>query len=55
MTNQTQLPILPHFDRRQVGEVWRVLYQDRAAAAKTWAKGHKIPPAAQEKLSFVYW
>jgi nicotinamidase-related amidase len=49
MAIQTQLPIPSHFDRRQVGEVWRVLYQDRAAAAKTWAKDHKIQPAAQDK------
>lgn len=49
MAIQTQLPIPAHFNPRQVGEVWRVLYQDRAAEAKTWAKYHKIQPAAQDK------
>ncbi|KOR34227.1 isochorismatase [Planktothricoides sp. SR001] len=49
MTNQPQLPIPSHFDRRQVGEVWRVNYQDLAAAAKTWAKDHEIKPAAEDK------
>lgn len=49
MAIQTQLPIPSHFNPRQVGEVWRVLYQDRAAEAKTWAKNHNIQPAAQDK------
>lgn len=49
MAIQTQLPIPGHFNPRQVGEVWRVLYQDRAAEAKTWAKNHNIQPAAQDK------
>lgn len=49
MAIPTQLPIPGHFNPRQVGEVWRVLYQDRAAEAKTWAKNHNIQPAAQDK------
>ncbi|MBV8885994.1 MAG: isochorismatase [Chroococcidiopsidaceae cyanobacterium CP_BM_RX_35] len=51
MTTQTtkQLPIPPHFDPYKVGEVWRVLYQERAAAAEAWAKQHSIQPAAKDK------
>ncbi|HLO48598.1 MAG TPA: isochorismatase [Kamptonema sp.] len=49
MTTQTQLPIPPHFDPKKVGEVWRVLYQDRAADAKNWAKQNSIQPAAKDK------
>ncbi|NER36081.1 MAG: isochorismatase [Oscillatoria sp. SIO1A7] len=49
MTAQTLLPIPPHFDAKKVGEVWRVLYQDRAAEAKDWAKKYGIEPAAKDK------
>lgn len=51
MTPQTiiQLAIPPHFDPRQVGQVWRVNYQNRAESAKNWAKQHKIQPAANDK------
>jgi nicotinamidase-related amidase len=51
MTTQTtkQLPIPPHFDANKVGEVWRVLYQDRADEAKAWAKQHNIQPAVKDK------
>lgn len=49
MTTNTQLPIPKHFDKQKVGEVWRVLYQDRAAEAKQWAKSHQIAPAATDK------
>ena len=44
-----QLPIPIHFDARKVGEVWRVLYQERAAEAKAWAKQHQLQPAARDK------
>lgn len=49
MNTQTQLPIPSHFDYRQVGEVWRVHYQDRASDAQNWAKHHSIQPAAKDK------
>ncbi|GAC1499254.1 MAG: hypothetical protein NVS2B14_12660 [Chamaesiphon sp.] len=51
MTTQTtkQLPIPPHFEATRVGEVWRVLYQDRADEAKTWAKQHGIGASAKDK------
>lgn len=49
MTTQTQLPIPSHFDPKKVGEVWRVLYQDRAKDAKNWAKQNNIQPAATDK------
>lgn len=49
MSIQTQLPIPAHFDTKKVGEVWRVLYQDRANEAKEWAKKHNIQPAAKDK------
>ncbi|AFY79016.1 MAG: isochorismatase [Hydrococcus sp. C42_A2020_068] len=45
----TQLPIPSFFDRKKVGEVWRVPYQQRAAEAKAWAKQHNIKPAAEDK------
>lgn len=46
---QTSLPIPTHFDAQKVGEIWRVLYQQRAADAKHWAKQHGIQPAAKDK------
>lgn len=49
MTLRTQLPIPAHFDSAKVGEVWRVLYQDRAKDAKTWAKDHTLQPAAHDR------
>ena len=44
-----ELPIPAHFDASKVGEVWRVPYQERAAAAKAWAKQHNITPALADK------
>ena len=43
-----ELPLPAHFDRGKVAEVWRVPYQERAAAARTWAQEHNIPPAAED-------
>lgn len=52
MNTQTkiQLPIPPHFEPDQVGEVWRVPYQERATQARDWAKKHNIKPAAEDTL-----
>ncbi|MFB2836910.1 isochorismatase [Floridanema evergladense] len=44
-----ELPIPAHFDASKVGEVWRVPYQERAAAARSWAKQHNITPAFTDK------
>jgi nicotinamidase-related amidase len=43
-----ELPIPPHFNPDRVGEVWRVPYQERAEEAGTWARQHKIQPAAHD-------
>lgn len=52
MAAKTQLPIPTHFDPKKVGEVWRVLYQDRAVEAKNWAKKYSIQPAAKDITRF---
>ncbi len=51
MTTPTinQLPIPPHFKPKIVGEVWQVLYQERARDAKTWANQNRIQPAAKDQ------
>jgi nicotinamidase-related amidase len=43
----SQLPIPQHFQPQTVGEIWRVPYQDRSSAARSWAKQHKLIPIAQ--------
>ncbi len=48
MSTLTGLPIPAHFSAARVGEVWRVLYQIRAAEAKDWAAQHQIAPAATD-------
>jgi len=48
MTTQLQLPIPPFFTATQVGQVWRVPYQQRASEAALWAKQHGIQPAATD-------
>jgi nicotinamidase-related amidase len=45
------LPIPPHFDPNQVGNVWKVPYQERAEEAENWAQKHRIPPAADDKFT----
>jgi nicotinamidase-related amidase len=42
------LPLPAFFDPGQVGEVWRVPYQDRAAQAEAWALQHSLCPASQD-------
>lgn len=44
-----QLPIPAFFNPQTVGEIWRVPYLDRAAAAETWAKEHGIQPATTDR------
>lgn len=42
-----QLPIPQHFQPDTVGEIWRVPYQDRSSAARSWAKQHQLVPTSQ--------
>lgn len=43
-------PIPPHSNPENVGEVWKVPYQERAEDAGKWAKQHKIQPASRDKF-----
>jgi nicotinamidase-related amidase len=43
-------PIPPHSNPENVGEVWKVPYQERAEDAEKWAKQHKIQPASRDKF-----
>ena len=45
-----QLPLPPHFDPTQVGQVWRVPYQERAEQALAWAKQQNIQPSANDSF-----
>lgn len=42
------LPLPPHFDPQQVGQLWKVDYEARFREARTWAEQHAIPPAAED-------
>jgi nicotinamidase-related amidase len=44
------LPLPEHFRAERVGEVWRVPYEERAAAARSWAHEHGLTPAAGDSL-----
>ena len=44
------LPIPRHFSPEKVGAIWRVPYQERAAAARGWAAEHDIRPAADDRF-----
>jgi nicotinamidase-related amidase len=43
-----ELPLPPHYDAERVGEVWRVPYEERAAAAVSWASEHGLRPAIED-------
>jgi len=45
-----QLPIPKHYDPGTVGTVWRVPYAERAEEATAWARRHRVPPAAADRL-----
>jgi hypothetical protein len=45
-----ELPIPKHYHPDQVGEVWRVPYQQRAAEAEAWAKQQKIEPSIRDRF-----
>jgi nicotinamidase-related amidase len=42
-----QLTIPQHFQPETVGEIWRVPYEDRSSAARSWAKQHQLIPTVQ--------
>ncbi len=42
------LPLPPFFDPGDVGRVYRVPYQERAARAEQWARSHGIPRATED-------
>lgn len=42
------LPVPDFFDAERVSQLYRVPYQDRASAAREWAKRHQIRPAATD-------
>ncbi len=46
-----ELTIPPHYTPDNVGEVWKVSYQERANEAAGWAKKHNIQPAANDTFS----
>ena len=41
------LPIPDFFDPNQIGQVWRVQYEERAKQAKDWAHQHGLRPASE--------
>lgn len=45
-----ELPLPPHFRPEQVGEVWRVPYEERAREAEEWAREHELAPAARDSV-----
>ncbi len=48
ITPTSQIPIPAHFDSDQVGQVWRVPYQERLQEARAWAQQYDIPSASKD-------
>ena len=46
----SQIPMPVHFDSDQVGQVWRIPYQERMSEARAWAKQYDIPPASEDPV-----
>jgi nicotinamidase-related amidase len=46
----SELPVPPSYDPEQVGEVWRVSYEERAREAEDWARRHAIRAAAEDDV-----
>jgi nicotinamidase-related amidase len=42
------MPLPPHWDPARVEEVWRVPYEERAAAAEEWAREHALAAARDD-------
>jgi nicotinamidase-related amidase len=45
-----ELPLPAHFDPARVGEIWRVLYEERAREAAAWARQHGLQPASSDPV-----
>lgn len=45
-----QLPVPSFFEPANVGQVWRVPYQERAVQAREWARQHNVRPAATDNV-----
>jgi len=45
-----ELPLPAHFEPSQVGEVWRVPYEQRAREAEAWAEQQGLGPAAEDSF-----
>jgi len=45
-----EFPIPDHYKPENVGDVWRVLYQERAIEAAHWAQKYAVTPAASDKI-----
>lgn len=46
----SQIPIPEHFNSKQVGQVWRVPYQERLHEARAWAQQYNIAPAYEDSV-----
>lgn len=50
MPNSTnELPLPPHYKPDQVGEVWKVRYEELARLAHGWADRHGLRPASEDQ------
>jgi nicotinamidase-related amidase len=45
-----ELPVPAFYRPEEVGEVWRVPYEERARDARSWAQEHGIQPSAEDSL-----
>lgn len=46
-----KFPLPDFFDRDKVGSVWRVPYEERAAAARDWVRQHRLQPASADRTT----
>jgi nicotinamidase-related amidase len=45
-----ELALPSHCDPKNIGAVWRVPYQERAAQARAWVRQHNLQPAARDQF-----